>query len=68
MTKQNLDISKCPNCQTEFDTHFKYCPECGQSNKNANYIFQFNADIKSFNQNFFNIHQFSDSLKQEANL
>lgn len=58
MTRQNVNTSKCPNCQTKFDSHFKYCPECGQSNKklklDIKYFFteflsgMFNLDSKIF--------------------
>ena len=32
----------CPNCQTSFDKNYKYCPECGQENK------ELKLDLKYF--------------------
>ena len=36
----------CPNCHNSFNKEFKYCPECGQENKN------FKLDVKYFFSEF----------------
>jgi len=48
----------CPNCNNDFDAHFKFCPNCGQENKKINLHFRyfiseflsagFNLDSKIF--------------------
>jgi hypothetical protein len=49
---------QCPNCETEFDTKYEYCPHCGQRNKKLELRFKhlfhdfigsaFNLDSKLF--------------------
>ncbi len=43
----------CPNCETEFDSGFKFCPECGQQNKGFN--LNLSHFIKDFLSANFNI-------------
>ncbi len=46
----NMD---CPNCQTSYDSSFKYCPECGQANKDLRLDFKY--FINEFLTGMFNL-------------
>ena len=43
----------CPNCESEFDSEFKYCPECGQKNKGLD--LNLSHIVKDFLSSGFNI-------------
>ena len=45
MESEHRNIT-CPNCHNSFNKEFKYCPECGQANKN------FKLDVKYFFSKF----------------
>ncbi|NOX84404.1 MAG: DUF3667 domain-containing protein [Chlorobi bacterium] len=40
MTQKNTNKVACPNCEKEFDSHFEYCPYCGQKNSEPDLRFK----------------------------